>query len=206
MCVTCDRGYSLDSTGCPFNLRGEHTAGRAGEDSWEVRACFLCRAGSRVNAVCCPSLSLSLSLLHSLSFLFRFSYLISVIIPISCVLKWSSKICLKGWVTGGQMIAQCISDDGCGQDFPLMDNWFRLFQINTSERKTDLRGFYIAGVLDWSALMFWQIHERTGRVQTRTSCPQYVAGFLTNFMDTFLGRCGVNGSFREGDRCPTNLD
>lgn len=59
MCVTCDRGYSLDSTGCPFNLRGEHTAGRAGEDSWEVRACFLCRAGSRVNAVCCPSLSLS---------------------------------------------------------------------------------------------------------------------------------------------------
>lgn len=68
MCVTCDRGYSLESTGCPFNPRGEQMAGRAAEESQEVRACFLCRAGSRVYAVCCPSLYLSLSFfLFSLS-------------------------------------------------------------------------------------------------------------------------------------------
>ncbi len=193
MCATCDRGYSLDSTGCPFNLRGEHTAGRAGEDSWEVRACFLCRAGPRVNAVCCPFLSLSL--LPTLSFLFAFSYLISVIIHFSCVLKWSSKKCLKGWATGWQMIVQCMSDDVRGQDFMLMDNWFRLLQIKSgsfANGKRTCGGFILPGFgLKWDLRDSWEYRS--------CSDPHLLSSIYCWIFDQFHGHffgqlSGVNGS------------
>lgn len=172
MCVTCDRGYSLDSTGCPFNLRGEHTAGRAGEDSWEVRACFLRRAGSRVNAVCCPSLSF---------FPFPLSYLISVILRISCVLK-----CFWGWVTGCQTV-QCMSDDEFCANGQLIQTSADICPICPfAQWKTDLWAFFLCcwGFLFWTET---RSNGRTGSFQTHTFCPQYVAGFLTNFTDTFLG-------------------
>lgn len=189
MCVTCDRGYSLDSTGCPFNLRGEHTAGWAGEDSWEVRACFLCRAGSRVNAVCCPSLSF---------FPFPLSYLISVIIRISCVLK-----CVYGWVTGCQTV-QCMSDDKCGPDFVPMDNWFRLLQMSVryassfAQWKTDLWGFFLYcwGFLFWTETLS---SLRDPWAYRQFSDPHLLSSICCWIFDQFHGHlfgllCGVNGS------------
>lgn len=190
MCVTCDRGYSLDSTGCPFNLRGEHTAGRAGEDSWEVRACFLCRAGSRVNAVCCPSLSF---------FPFPLSYLISVIIRISCVWKWfSEQMCLRlgNWLSNcamyvrWQMWARICAN---GQLIQTSPDICPICQLLCSMENGLVVFFCIAGVscFGLKRSQVWEIHGRTGSFQTHTFCPQYVAGFLTNFMDTFLGNCVV---------------
>ncbi len=124
------------------------------------------------------SLSLSLSISPSLSFLFPFSYLISVIIHISCVLKWSSKKCLKGWVTGWQMIVQCMSDDGCGQDFMLMDNWFWLLQIKTgsfANGKRTCGGFILPGF--WTEMSF----ERFMSVQVIFRPAPLVLNMLLDF-------------------------
>lgn len=194
MCVTCDRGYSLDSTGCPFNLRGEHTAGRAGEDSWEVRACFLCRAGSRVNAVCCPSLSF---------FPFPLSYLISVIIRISCVWKWfSEQMCLRlgNWLSNcamyvrWQMWARFCAN---GQLIQTSPDICPICQLLCS-MENGLVGFFLYcwGFLFWTETLS---SLRDPWAYRQFSDPHLLSSICCWIFDQFHGHlfgqlCGVNGS------------